>query len=43
MAQSNVIEFAAASNGYEDIVVHTKVAADAVRANGLELAVVPRS
>jgi pimeloyl-ACP methyl ester carboxylesterase len=37
MAQSNVIEFTAAANGYEDIVAHTKVVADAVRANPASL------
>jgi pimeloyl-ACP methyl ester carboxylesterase len=33
MAQSNVIEFTAASNGYEGIAAHTKAAADAIRAD----------
>jgi pimeloyl-ACP methyl ester carboxylesterase len=37
MAQSNVLEFTAAANGYEDIVAHTKVVADAVRANPASL------
>jgi len=37
MAQSNVTEFTAASNGYADIVAHTKVVADAVRANPASL------
>jgi pimeloyl-ACP methyl ester carboxylesterase len=37
MAQSNVMEFTAAASGYEDIVAHTKVVADAVRANPASL------
>ena len=37
MAQSNVMEFTAAANGYEDIVAHTKMVADAVRANPASL------
>ena len=37
MAHSNVLEFTAAANGYEDIVAHTKVVADAVRANPASL------
>jgi pimeloyl-ACP methyl ester carboxylesterase len=37
MAQSNVMEFTAAANGYEDIVAHTKAVASAVRANPASL------
>ena len=37
MAQSNVIEFTAAANGYADIVAHTKVVGNAVRANPASL------
>jgi pimeloyl-ACP methyl ester carboxylesterase len=37
MAQSNVIEYTAAANGYEDIVAHTKAVASAVRANPASL------
>ncbi len=33
MAQSNVSEFTAAANGFEDIVAHTKAVANAVRAD----------
>ena len=37
MAHSNVLEFTAAANGYEDIVAHTKAVAEAVRANPASL------
>jgi pimeloyl-ACP methyl ester carboxylesterase len=37
MAQSNVTEYTAAANGYEDIVAHTKAMASAVRANPASL------
>ena len=37
MAQSNVTEFTAAANGYEDIVAHTKAVASAVRADPASL------
>jgi pimeloyl-ACP methyl ester carboxylesterase len=37
MAQSNVTEFTAAANGYEDIVAHTKAVANAVRADPASL------
>ena len=37
MAQSNVTEFTAAVNGYEDIVAHTKVMASEVRADPARL------
>jgi pimeloyl-ACP methyl ester carboxylesterase len=37
MSQSNVMEFMAASNGYEDIAAHTKVVADAIRADPTSL------
>ncbi|MGH3067143.1 MAG: alpha/beta fold hydrolase [Streptosporangiaceae bacterium] len=37
MAQSNVLEFTAATNGYEDIVAHTKAKAEEVRANPASL------
>jgi pimeloyl-ACP methyl ester carboxylesterase len=37
MAQSNVIEFTAASNGYEGIAAHTKAVADAIRADPASL------
>ncbi len=37
MTQSNVIEHAAAANGYEDIVAHTKAVAGEVRANPASL------
>jgi pimeloyl-ACP methyl ester carboxylesterase len=37
MAQSNVIEFTAAANGYEGIAAHTKVVADAIRADPASL------
>jgi pimeloyl-ACP methyl ester carboxylesterase len=37
MAQSNVLEFTAAANGYADIVAHTKAVAEAVRANPASL------
>ena len=37
MAQSNVIEFTAAANGYEDIAAHTKAVAEEVRANPASL------
>ena len=37
MAQSNVMEFTAATRGYEDIVAHTKALANAVRANPANL------
>jgi pimeloyl-ACP methyl ester carboxylesterase len=37
MAQSNVVEYTAAANGYEDIVAHTKAVASAVRADPASL------
>jgi pimeloyl-ACP methyl ester carboxylesterase len=37
MAQSNVMEYAAVANGYEDIAAFTQAAADAVRANPASL------
>ena len=37
MAHSNVMEFTAAANGYEDIVAHTKAVAEEVRANPASL------
>ena len=37
MAQSNVTEYTAAANGYEDIVAHTKAVANAVRADPASL------
>lgn len=37
MAESNVTEFTAAANGYEDIVAHTKAVANAVRADPASL------
>ena len=37
MAQSNVTEFTAAANGYEDIVAHTKAVANEVRADPASL------
>jgi pimeloyl-ACP methyl ester carboxylesterase len=37
MAQSNVLEFTAAANGYEDIAAHTKAVASEVRANPASL------
>lgn len=37
MAQSNVMEFTAASNGYEGIAAHTKTVADAIRADPTSL------
>jgi pimeloyl-ACP methyl ester carboxylesterase len=37
MAQSNVTEFTAAANGYEDIVAHAKAVANAVRADPASL------
>jgi pimeloyl-ACP methyl ester carboxylesterase len=37
MALSNVIEFTAASNGYEGIAAHTKAVADAIRADPASL------
>ncbi len=37
MARSNVIEFTAASNGYEGIAAHTKAVADAIRADPVSL------
>jgi pimeloyl-ACP methyl ester carboxylesterase len=37
MAQSNIIEFKAASNGYEGIAAHTKPVADAIRADPASL------
>jgi len=37
MAQSNVLEFTAGTNGYEDIAAHTIATADAIRANPASL------
>jgi hypothetical protein len=37
MAHSNVLEFTAAANGYENIVAHTKAVAEEVRANPASL------
>ena len=37
MAQSNVLEFTAAANGYEDLAAHTKAVAEAVRADPASL------
>jgi pimeloyl-ACP methyl ester carboxylesterase len=37
MAHSNVMEFTAAANGYENIVAHTKAVAEEVRANPASL------
>jgi pimeloyl-ACP methyl ester carboxylesterase len=37
MARSNVLEFTAAANGYENIVAHTKAVAEEVRANPASL------
>jgi len=37
MAQSNVLEFTAAANGYEGIAAHTRATGDAIRANPASL------